>query len=58
MSCYICGRGSCMPSFHSLEEQEAFEDAEEAYEKFIEIRDRCREELANREDEEEPETTD
>jgi len=47
-----------MPSFHSLEEQEAFEDAEEAYEKFIEIRDRCREELANREDEEEPETTD
>ena len=25
MSCKICGRGSCCTSFHSLEEQQAFE---------------------------------
>lgn len=31
-----------MPSFHSLEEQEAFEPAEEAYEKFLEIKEECR----------------
>jgi len=44
MSCYICGRGNCCVSFHSLDEQKAFERAEEAYEKFLEIRNQCREE--------------
>lgn len=45
MSCFICGRGSCMPNFHSCEEQKAFEKAEEAFEKFLEIREQCREEF-------------
>lgn len=40
-----------MPSFHSLDEQRAFEDAEEAYDRFIEVRDRCRQEWAERDDE-------
>ena len=31
-----------MPSFHSLEEQKAFEPAEEAYERFLEIKEECR----------------
>lgn len=53
MSCYICGGGACMPSFHSLEEQEAFSDAEDAFDNFIEVRDRCRREWAERGDEEE-----
>lgn len=26
MSCEICGRANCTKSFHSLEEQEAFDD--------------------------------
>ncbi len=42
MSCYICGRGACCSSFHSLAEQEAFEPAEDAYERFLEIREVCR----------------
>lgn len=45
MSCFICGRGSCIPNFHSCEEQRAFEKAEEAFEKFLEIREQCREEF-------------
>ena len=52
MSCYICGRGSCVPSFHSLDEQRLFERAEEAYERFIEIRDECRQELEDLDEEE------
>ena len=51
--CYICGRGNCTPSFHSLEEQEAFEPAGEAYERFLEIREQCREEYDNRMEDEE-----
>jgi dihydropteroate synthase len=27
MACEICGRNSCMRSFHALEEQGAFDDA-------------------------------
>lgn len=42
MTCHICGRGNCLGSFHSAEEQEAFAPAEEAYERFIEIRAKCR----------------
>jgi hypothetical protein len=39
--CFICGRGNCTPSFHSLEEQRAFEPAEEAYDRFLEVREQC-----------------
>jgi len=42
MSCFICGRGNCTPSFHSLDEQFAFERAEEAYERFLQIREECK----------------
>ena len=47
--CYICGRGSCMPSFHSIEEQEAFSAVEEAYENYLEVRDKCRDDWNSRE---------
>ena len=40
--CMICGRSSCMPSFHSVEEQEAYEPAEAAYENYLDIREQCR----------------
>lgn len=50
MSCFICGRGACMPSFHSSEEQEAFAPADEAYDRFIEIRDQCRAEWTDCDD--------
>ena len=36
-----------MPSFHSIEEQNAFEETEEAYDKFLEVRDKCREDWNN-----------
>ena len=26
MSCEICGRGNCVASFHSIEEQQSFDD--------------------------------
>ena len=42
MSCFICGRGSCMPLFHSAEEQQVFEPAEDAYDRYIEILEECR----------------
>ena len=51
MSCLICGRGACCSSFHSLAEQEAFEPAEEAYERFIEIREVCRSVFEENDDE-------
>jgi len=50
MSCFICGRDTCTPSFHSLEEQQAFERAEKAYERFLEIREECRREWEEREE--------
>lgn len=53
MSCYICGRGNCTPSFHSPEEQQAFEKAEEAYDRFLEVREACRQEWLNLECDEE-----
>lgn len=53
MSCFICGRGNCTPSFHSLEEQSFFDDAEAAYDNYIEVRDKCREEWASQGEEEE-----
>ena len=42
MSCFICGRSGCSNWMHAADEQEAFEPAEEAYEKFLEIREECR----------------
>lgn len=48
MGCFICGRGNCMPSFHSLEEQAAYEPANVAFEKYLDIRRECEEEYANR----------
>jgi hypothetical protein len=33
MSCDICGRGSCCPSFHSPADQKRFGDVVEAFEK-------------------------
>ncbi len=45
MSCYICRRSTCAPSFHPLEEQVCFEKAEAAYEKYLEVLEKCREAL-------------
>lgn len=54
MSCVICGRGNCTMSFHSLEEQSYFEEAEQAFERYLDIRERCRQEwLDSGSDEEE-----
>ncbi len=39
--------------FHSLEEQAAFAPVEEAYEKFLEVREQCAEEWRNNESEDE-----
>ena len=41
MSCEICSRGNCIPSFHSFEEQAAFED------KAGDIKDRARSIISN-----------
>ena len=52
--CFICGRGNCVPSFHSLEEQEVFEPAAEAYDAYLKVREECVEDLQRLgEDEEE-----
>jgi hypothetical protein len=58
MSCYICRRGSCTPSFHSLEEQEAYEDADTAYEEFLDVWERCNKEWLESEEEEPEEDED
>lgn len=44
MSCDICGRGSCVPSFHSLEEQERYEKVIEAFDRARELRARLQQE--------------
>lgn len=36
MSCEICGRNNCIPSFHSAEEQEKFDELS------YDIKERCR----------------
>lgn len=51
--CYICGRGNCCPSFHQIEEQEAFAPAEEAFENFLRVKEQCFENYNNRYEEEE-----
>jgi hypothetical protein len=37
-----------MPSFHSIEEQEVFEPAAEAYEKYLEVLEECRRNSKNK----------
>jgi hypothetical protein len=58
MSCYICGRNSCCGSFHSSEEQKVFERASDAYDRFLEIRQQCRDEYNAIEEEQEEDGAD
>ena len=44
MSCFICRRGGCTSSFHSIEQQQIYEPAERAYEKYLEVREKCEQE--------------
>lgn len=56
--CFICRRGNCCPSFHSLEEQNAYEPAEEAFDRYLEIRAKCEAEYNQvNEDDEDVKTT-
>jgi len=41
MSCEICSRGNCIPSFHSLEEQSSFDGTADK------IKDRARSIISN-----------
>jgi len=41
-----------MPSFHSIEEQQAYERAEKAYDRYLGIREECRIAYQECEDEE------
>ena len=48
MTCRICARGSCTQSFHSLEEQEKYEVALDAYNDADDIKEenrKCQKEL-------------
>ena len=49
--CVICGRSSCATWMHSIAEQDAYAPAIEAYDKYVEVRDRCREAWKGQEDE-------
>lgn len=51
MSCDICGRGSCTPAFHSLDEQERYEKVIDAFDHARELREQVR---AQAEAEDEP----
>lgn len=42
MSCQICGRNSCVPSFHSIDEQQSFDDIADP------IKKRAREYISHR----------
>lgn len=55
MSCDICGRGSCCPSFHSIEEQKKYEDVIELFDKARDLRDKIRADEEEDEEEEEDE---
>lgn len=50
MSCDICGRGSCAVSFHTLEEQERFEKAIEAFERARDLRRKIRQQMDEEEE--------
>lgn len=52
MACFICGRNNCTPSFHSIEEQKAFEPAEIAYENYLAVLEKCRKEYEKEDDSE------
>ena len=41
-----------MPSFHSIEEQQVYSRAEDAYDEYLRIRDECREEWAQQDEDE------
>lgn len=45
MSCDICGRESCEPWFHCVEQQRRFEKVIEAFEKARQLRRKLNEEL-------------
>lgn len=49
--CFICGRGNCCPQFHSHEEQAIFEPAREAFENYLEVREKCVAELEQQDNE-------
>lgn len=51
MICRICLRGSCTESFHSLEEQEIYEDALDAYSDADDIKEVNRKRIAELEQE-------
>lgn len=38
--CYICGRTSCCPSFHSIEEQLRYDPVRELLESAAELREK------------------
>ncbi len=40
MACDICGRGSCTPSFHSLEEQEIYSEVIDLFDKARDLREK------------------
>lgn len=42
MSCEICGRGACVSSFHSIEEQQSFDDVADK------VKDRAKEYITHR----------
>ena len=46
MSCDICGRSACIPSFHSVVEQARYEKVIEAFDHARDLRDRVRMEEA------------
>jgi predicted nucleic acid-binding Zn-ribbon protein len=47
MACRICGRSSCIESFHSIDEQERFDARERIADELAELRERA--ETAERE---------
>ena len=53
MGCEICGRGACTSSFHSLEEQEEYQQFVDSYPELrnIEIRKYLEEKLKDKEEE-------
>lgn len=50
MSCDICGRGSCVPWFHSGDEQRRYADVIEAFDKARELREQVRKEMDEEEE--------
>ena len=55
MSCAICGRGGCTPSFHSLKEQDQYSEVIEAFDRARDLRDRVRQQIEDSDDAEEGE---